>query len=309
MEQPQDQPQAKTGKVFTQQEVEEQIKKAKEDMATNFREQLKLLGAQNQFRQQEHQQPSPQMNFHGMQNNQQVVPQLPQQQPVECEKPQKEFLPMAQVQYHHMEPQKGVFAQSVSVAHPQKTASALYAQVPSNNFELSFSTSEFTNGKANNGHATVPSYAPSSEVNNGPSFSLAISTPKPLPNGLNPMPPTPTNVFNRTTAAIQPINIQSNHHSHEPASFSQQQQQQQVPSCASQCCSSTAACSSTEATVCESIDEGTVDFLLQNGSGGCDEWEMPPEEVAEGLNYYGFLSNEAPQQQQPAPEQPLSMRQ
>jgi len=34
------------------------------------------------------------------------------------------------------------------------------------------------------------------------------------------------------------------------------------------------------------LEEGTVDYLLQNGSGGYDEWDdLPAEELAEGLSH------------------------
>ena len=34
------------------------------------------------------------------------------------------------------------------------------------------------------------------------------------------------------------------------------------------------------------LEEGTVDYLLRNGSGGCDEWDdLPAEELAEGLSH------------------------
>jgi hypothetical protein len=235
--------------------------------------------------------------------------------------------PYKQVQYHS-DPQQPVFVtapQTHACKHTQKS-SDLY-EAPLDNFKLSFSTAEFTNGTTGKGntnatHTMVPSmkasaYVQSHETNafgNGNTFSIAIFTPatktlggggglQPPSNGLpsvSTMPP----LFGSTGAhkiALQPITTQLDHTPHPrthtvvSASFSQQQLQQQHVGCPAggdpvhhqqHRCSSTKA-----ATACDTIDEGTVDFLLQTGSGGCDEWEMRTEEVAEGLNYYGFLNS------------------
>ena len=91
-----------------------------------------------------------------------------------------------------------------------------------------------------------------------------------------PAPHVPANAYKKSAADLSPIdiqNIQSNHHL--------QQQQAGSPERAEPII---------QAAHCNSIEEGTVDFLLQTGSGGCEEWDMHADEVAEGLNYYGFLN-------------------
>lgn len=252
-----------TEKVYSQQEVAEKIKKAREDMAKHFQQQLFSNKVQAQYCQQD---------SNGIQA-QQVVSQ-------EVEKPNE--------QHFNQGPPPSDVTCASSMAQPIK-ASSMYASVPSNNFELSFSTSEFTNTNKKGAKPAFPTpkaptafVASSSEAYNVSSFSVAISTPTlgrmpGMGNAMAPHPRVLTDAYNRSTAELRPINIEniqsSQHHTQEEEERPEPIQH-----------------TSTEATQCDSIDEGTVDFLLQNGSGGCDEWEMPTEEVAEGLNYYGFLN-------------------
>jgi hypothetical protein len=142
-------------------------------------------------------------------------------------------------------------------------------------------------------------HAQSHETNgNVSSFTAAISTPATtFGNALRPPVSTISPLFGSTSAnkmGLQPITTQLDHTPRPrtqtvvSASFSLQQQHHQnvdpVQHQQHSCCSMEAHAG------CDTIDEGTVDFLLQTGTGGSDEWEMRTEEVAEGLNYYGFLN-------------------
>lgn len=192
------------------------------------------------------------------------------------------------------------------------------------NFKLSFSSSEHNvrtdakevtsvshSSEAPTAHVTSH-HATATGNNASSSFSVAISTQNlgelPSMYGLsatkNAMPLPRCDISNPHKSAILPITIEvaSDYHqstpTEAPGNLSLQQQQYDVnplpvrPVSVQQCDSQ--QCSCTEKT-CDVSDEGTVDFLLQHGSGGCDEWEDTPEmkaeEVVEGLNYYGFLNS------------------
>jgi len=192
----------------------------------------------------------------------------------------------------------------------------------SEKFKLSFSSSEYNHGTDGKEGTRVfhSSGAPTAHVSshhatatdNNASFSVAISTQNlgelPSMYGLSttkstmPLPRCDTSGAHKMK--IQPITIElapethQRTHTEASGSFSQQQQQYDVspvpirPVSVQQ---SDCHQSSSSAKTCNVSDEGTVDFLLQHGSGGCDEWddtpEMKAEDVMEGLNYYGFLNS------------------
>jgi len=285
---------------------QEPYKQARLDMEKNCRDQYSSTSIQEQ-----NQSYRPSDTLQHRQYRQQEQQQQQQLQPHPL---QVKVHPYKQVQYHS-DPQHLAF-----VAAPQSHACKLNTQqssdlyeAPLDNVELSFSTAEFTNGTTGNTNTThnmVPSmeasaYAQSQshETNgfgngNASSFSIASSTPAAtFGNELRPPVSTISPLFGSTGAhkmGLQPITTQLDHTPRPvvSASFSWQQQHVGCPAGADPVQHQQHGCSSMELdTACDAIDEGTVDFLLQTGTGGCDEWEMRTEEVAEGLNYYGFLNS------------------
>lgn len=296
---------ARAEKVFSHQEVVEKINQAKQDMEKHFRAQYTKTG---------HQEPTPIPGYcpsgHGIQGHQYShQEQQQQQQQVDFHGMQKHKDPEQENKHHQAHLHKQEKLPFAGTAHPvyDQQKSDAYAKdvfamhnLPPTNFELSFSTSELNvNNNNNKGkeEKTIPSRE-GNPVGNSSSFSLSISSGGGLPslNGFaRPMPPVCDN-----TDSLQPITIQSDHNNHEkwqqqqqqfhPAAFSQRQMEDPLSAAndPGQCCKRSG---NSVASTCDCTDEGTVDYLLQNGAGGCEEWEMKAEEVAEGLNYYGFLGN------------------
>jgi hypothetical protein len=281
---------ARAGNVFSHQDVVEKINQAKQDMEKHFRAQYMKTG---------HQEPTPIPGYcpsgHGIQGHQ--YSHQEQQQPVGSHGMQKQE-PEQKHKHHQAHLQKQEKLPSAGTAHPvfaqQKSdafAKDIFAMhnLPPTNFELSFSTSELNVNNKGKEEKTIPSRE-GNPVGNSSSFSLSISSGGGLPslNGfVRPMPPVCGN-----TDSLLPITIQSDHNNHEKwqqpqqqihhAAFSQRQMEDPLSAAndPGQCCKRS-----------DCTEEGTVDYLLQNGAGGCEEWEMKAEEVAEGLNYYGFLGN------------------
>lgn len=213
------QPQEVNDKLYSQQEVAEKIQQAKADMEKHFHEQMKQQNGKPA-----HSLPS----FHPALNQPLVHEEK------KCASPVTSSLPP-----------------------PQKTA-AMFASAPSNNFELSFSTSEFSDGNKGASasyNAATFSISPLGGETTNP---IGIGMMKPL------TPRAAMNAYKKNTVELRPIeihNMESNHHSssheanHQPIEPDNH---------------------------CDSIDQGTVDFLLQSGH---EDWDVPADEVANGLDW------------------------
>lgn len=188
--------------------------------------------------------------------------------------------------------------------------------VPSDDFDLSFATAQFETGVGDNkvdNNRILPSVQfstsfQSRDVNNAAittnalSFSSALNSSKVLDSGAMPPPSSGTGGYRATlqlTTTYSPVDVPQITSTVAPVSFSQQQQQQRhhVGSSPTTDAAAHHLCGSAETTtpstsVNTSIDTGTVDYLLQNGGGGCDEWEMKPEYFTESQHYYGLLNKE-----------------
>ena len=196
-----------------------------------------------------------------------------------------------------------------------KSATSAVYTVPSDDFDLSFSTKKFetgVEGKVDNRSIPTLKFSTSyqsRDVNttataSSPSFSSATAT-KTIGELISSnilastMPPPSGTGGNRTnlqlTTATNSTAVPQKTYAVEPTSFAPQHHVG---------CSTTTypahhgythnhwgSAETTTPATSANIDAGTVDYLLQYGGSGCDEWEIRPEEFAESHNYYGLLNN------------------
>ena len=230
-----------SSKLYSEQEVAQQIKLAQADMQKNYQQQLNKQQGNNNSRQNQ-----PMVHEEKSCMEQQFQVPLTAKSSDKC----------------------ATSPVTSSLPHPHKTSTML----ASNNFELTFSTSEFSNTMGNQG-ANAPYNTATFSVP-----SLGGATANALKMGMV-MPPTPRaamNAYKNNSVDLKPIeihNMQSTHHSLPNLELNQQANDQPIEP----------APADIEDNHWESIDQGTMDTLFQSGH---EDFDVPTDDVGVELDYF-----------------------
>ena len=225
-----------SSKLYSEQEVAQQIKLAEADMQKNFQQQLHKQQGNNSRQNQ------PMVHEEKSCMEQQFQVPLSAKSSDKC----------------------ATSPVTSSLPHPHKTSTML----ASNKFELSFSTSEFSNTMGNQG-ANAPYNTATFSV---PSLGGATANASKMGMVMPPTPRAAMNAYKNNSVELKPIeihNMQSTHHSLQGLDLNQQANDQSIEP----------APADTE----DNHWESTMETLFQSGH---EDFGLHPDDVADGLDYF-----------------------